>query len=121
MPYDPSKSRHLLSIAGAHASNPAAEWIDQLVAQLRDAEAAIAEANTERTKAVTEANTYAAQLEAANATIRRMREEKEQAATAPVAKKSVKTTPAPVAPSVSTETPATKARKPRAPKNPPQQ
>jgi hypothetical protein len=77
MSYDPKKTRELLTMLAAHDSNPVFEYISELATQLRGASDAIAAAEKKARDSESTANGYAAQLEAANQTIRRMREEQE--------------------------------------------
>jgi hypothetical protein len=74
MPYDAARTRQLLSIAGAHTNNPAAEYIEELATQLRETVAEITAANEAKVKAEGESNRYATELTTAQRTIREMRE-----------------------------------------------
>lgn len=72
--YDANEARKLLSIAGAHANNPASEYIEAIAGQLAGAEIEINAARDAKIRAEGEANRYAAELATAQRTIRDMRE-----------------------------------------------
>ena len=74
MPYDPAVTRSLLSIAGAYANHPTGDYIASLAKQLAEAEAEIAGAVAGRKKAELDSNRYAADLQSAQATIRKLSE-----------------------------------------------
>lgn len=74
MPYDSTKTRNLLTISGAFAGQPGGEYIQEIAAQLREAEAEIVVAHDARKKAESEANRFSAELENAQTAVRRLRE-----------------------------------------------
>jgi hypothetical protein len=129
MPYDPAKTRNLLTITGAFAGQPGGEYINDLAAQLRDAEGEITAANQAKLKAEGDANRYAAELATMQATMRQLREENEAlkaAATAPKPKAPRAATPVEAAPpptpvaapppvEPAPVTPAKRTRKPKTP------
>lgn len=122
MPYDPAKTKNLLSIVGAFSGQPGGEYIADLGNQLKEAETEISVAVGARNKAENDSNRYASELATMQATMRQLREEndalKAAAKSKPTSKKTpqrpprpaVADIPAPVVPEKPAAAPAKRAK-----------